>query len=111
MKYHGYRDITLLTRGATTLHIIPPNLPILKVVVLPIKVSSFTKPFPHGSIGKNLPAIQGDPSLIPGLGRSAGEGKGYPLQYSALENSMDWLESDTTDYTHLSLVTPVPTCS
>ena len=35
---------------------------------------------------KNLPAIQG---LIPGLGRSPGEGQGYPLQYSGLENSMD----------------------
>ena len=30
-----------------------------------------------------------DPSLIPGLGRSPGEGKGYPLQYSGLENSMN----------------------
>ena len=31
----------------------------------------------------------GDPGPIPGLGRSPGEGKGYPLQYSGLENSMD----------------------
>ena len=31
----------------------------------------------------------GDPGSIPGLGRSPGEGKGYPLQYSSLENSMD----------------------
>jgi len=31
----------------------------------------------------------GDMGLIPGLGRSPGEGKGYPLQYSGLENSMD----------------------
>ena len=39
---------------------------------------------------KNLPAIhQGDLGSIPGLGRSPGEGKGYPLQYSGLENSMD----------------------
>ena len=45
------REITLLTGGATTVHIIPPNLPILKVVVLPIKVSSFTKIF-LSSIGK-----------------------------------------------------------
>ena len=30
-----------------------------------------------------------DLGLIPGLGRSPGEGKGYPLQYSGLENSMD----------------------
>ena len=38
---------------------------------------------------KNLPANAGDTGLIPGLGRSRGEGKGYPLQYSGLENSMD----------------------
>ena len=38
---------------------------------------------------KNLPAMQEDPGLIPGLGRSPGEGNGYPLQYSGLENSMD----------------------
>ena len=37
---------------------------------------------------KNLPAMQ-DPGSIPGLGRSAGEGKSYPLQYSGLENSVD----------------------
>ena len=32
-----------------------------------------------------------DLGLILGLGRSPGEGKGYPLQYSGLENSMDWI--------------------
>ena len=37
---------------------------------------------------KNPPAMRGDLGLIPGLGRSPGEGKGYPLQYSGLENSM-----------------------
>ena len=31
----------------------------------------------------------GDPGPIPGLGRSPGEGKGYPVQYAGLENSMD----------------------
>ena len=38
---------------------------------------------------KNLPANAGDLGLVSGLGRSPGEGKGYPLQYSDLENSMD----------------------
>ena len=38
---------------------------------------------------KNLPAMQ-ETGSIPGLGRSPGEGKGYPLQYSGLENSMDY---------------------
>ena len=37
----------------------------------------------------NPPAIQETWGLIPGLERSPGEGKGYPLQYSGLENSMD----------------------
>ena len=38
---------------------------------------------------KNPPAMQGDLGSVPGLGRSPGEGKGYPLQYSGLENSMN----------------------
>ena len=38
---------------------------------------------------KESPCNVGDLGLIPGLGRSPGEGKGYPLQYSGLENSMD----------------------
>ena len=38
--------------------------------------------FPHSSLGKEYACNAGDPSLIPGLGRSTGEGIGYPLQYS-----------------------------
>ena len=38
---------------------------------------------------KNPPANAGDLGLIPGLGRSPGERKGYPLQCSRLENPMD----------------------
>ena len=38
---------------------------------------------------ENLSANAGDMGSIPGLGRSFGEGKGYPLQYSGVENSMD----------------------
>ena len=38
---------------------------------------------------KNLPANAGDAGSIPGSGRSPGEGDGYPLQYSCLENPMD----------------------
>ena len=41
------------------------------------------------SVGKESTCNAGDASSIPGLGRSPGEGKGYPLQYSGLENSMD----------------------
>ena len=46
--------------------------------------------FPHSSVGKESACIAGDLSSIPVLGRSPGEGKGYPLQYSGLENSMDY---------------------
>ena len=44
---------------------------------------------PGGSAGKESTCIVGDLGSIPGLGRSPGEGNGYPLQYSGLENSMD----------------------
>ena len=43
--------------------------------------------FPCGSAGKEATCNARDVDLIPGLGRSTGEGKGYPLQYSGLENS------------------------
>ena len=45
--------------------------------------------FPHSSAGKESACNAGDSSLIPGLGRSAGERIGHPLQYSGLESSMD----------------------
>ena len=45
--------------------------------------------FPGGSAGKEPACDVGDLGSIPGLGRSPGEGKGYPLQYSGLENSTD----------------------
>ena len=58
------------------------------------------------SAGKESASSAEDLGLIPGLGRSPGEGKGYPLQYSGLENSMDcpWgrKESDTTESLSLS---------
>ena len=59
--------------------------------------------FPCGSANKEFTCNVGDLGSIPGLGRSSGEGKDYPLQYSGLENSMDlyspWghKESDTTE--------------
>ena len=64
--------------------------------------------FPGGLYGKVSAYNVGDPGLIPGLGRSPGEGKSYPLQYSDLENSTDCIvhgvtESDTTERLSLSL--------
>ena len=44
---------------------------------------------PDGSDGKQVTCNAADLGLIPGLGRSPGEGNGYPLQYSCLENPMD----------------------
>ena len=61
----------------------------------PFLQTSWTNPhryihgFPDSSVGKESACNAGDLGLIPGLGRSPGEGKGYPLQYSGLENSMD----------------------
>ena len=59
--------------------------------------------FPGGSAGKESACDVGDLGSIPGLGRSPGEGKGYPLQYSGPENSMDCVargvaELDMTDF-------------
>ena len=55
-----------------------------------------------GSAGKESACNTGNLGSIPGLGWSPGEGKGYPLQYSGLENSMDCIvygvsELDTTE--------------
>ena len=66
-----------------------------------------TMGFPGGSDGKESACNARDVGSIPGSGRSPGEGNGYPLQYSCLDNSMDWgtwratlhrvAESDTTE--------------
>ena len=69
--------------------------------------------FPYGSAGKESACNARDLGSIPGLGRSPGEGKGYPLQYPGLENSMGdcivhgvtqsrtWLRDDWTTFTSL----------
>jgi len=58
--------------------------------------------FVCGLAGKKSTCNVGDLGLIPGLGRSPGKGKGYPLQYSGLETCMNCIlhgitESDTTE--------------
>ena len=45
--------------------------------------------FPDSSVGKESTYKAGNLGLVPGFGRSPAEGKGYPLQYFGLENSMD----------------------
>ena len=64
--------------------------------------------FPVGSAGKESACNVGDLGSIPGLRKSPGEGKGYPLQYSGLENSLDCIvhgvaELDMTEWLSLSL--------
>ena len=56
----------------------------------------FLLTFPCGSAGKESACSAGDLGSIPGLGRSPGEGKGYPLQYSGLENFMDCVVQGVT---------------
>ena len=63
---------------------------------------TFPGGFAGGSDSKASVYNEGDPGSIPGLGRSSEEGKGYPLQNSGLENSMDYSpwdrqRSDTTE--------------
>ena len=52
--------------------------------------------FPDSSAGKESACNAGDPSSIPVLGISRGEGIGYPLQYSGLENSMGSIDHGVT---------------
>ena len=52
--------------------------------------------FPDSSVGKESACNAEDLGSIPGLGRSPGEGKGYLLQYSGLENSMDCIVQGVT---------------
>ena len=56
--------------------------------------------FPGGSAGKESACNVGDLGSIPGLGRSSGEGKGYPFQYFGLENSMDCIVHRVTRVGH-----------
>ena len=63
----------------------------IPILTLYSKIPEGIKCFPCGSAGKEFACKAGDLGSIPGLGRSPGEGKGYPLQYSGLENSMHYI--------------------
>ena len=74
--------------------------------------------FPCGSAGKESACNAGDLGLIPGLGRSPGEGNGHPVQYSGLENSMDCIahgvsksETQLSLHSLLKLKTCIPCVS
>ena len=53
--------------------------------------------FSYGSAGKESTCNVGDLGSIPGLGRSSGEGKGYPFQYSGLKNFIDCIVHEITE--------------
>ena len=77
-----------------------PAIP--RLDIYPKKTKTLTG-FPGASAGEESACGVGDLGWIPGLGRFPREGKGYPLQYSGLENSMDYIvhgghkESDMTE--------------
>ena len=60
------------------------------------KFKHFLSGSPGGSDGKESACSVRDPGSVPGLGRTPGEGNGYPLQYSDLENSMDCIVHGVT---------------
>ena len=59
-----------------------------EATLINLQVGLFTG-FPDSLVAKEFTCNAGDPDSIPGLGKSPGEGNGYPLQYSCLKNSMD----------------------
>ena len=79
----GMLDLSFLTRGQT--HILCIGKWSLNHRTTPPVFLGF----PFGSGGKESACNAADLCLIPGLWRSSGEGKGYPFQYSDLENSTD----------------------
>ena len=67
------------------------------------EVSKHPLGFPCGSAGKESICNEGALGSIPGLGRSSGEGNGYPFQYAVLQNSMDFIVHGVTkSWTQLS---------
>ena len=79
----AYLYSDLLSMGETIAEVYRAHL-VQESLIKPCFIS-----FPGGSDGKASACNAGDLGLIPGLGRSPGEGHGNPFQYSCLENSMD----------------------
>ena len=106
-------ELVMLSNHLILCHLLlflPPIFPRIRVFSneLAYQVHKILEGFPDSSVGKESTRNAEDSSSIPGLGRPTGEGKGYPLQCSGLENSTDCIihgitESDTTDQLSLSL--------
>ena len=88
----------VMLSGAFLIVQLVKNLPVMQVTLItflgqniPWRKDRLPTPvflgFPYGSAGKESSCSVGDLGSIPGLGKSLGEEKGYPLQYSGLENS------------------------
>ena len=75
----------------------PNTQSVLNDCALNLKAPDDILGFPGGSAGKESTCHAGDLGSIPRLGRSPGEGKGYPLQYSGLENSTDYIIHGVTN--------------
>ena len=86
-SFHVRFAEALLTYGWTTLHNYY-NV-ILSYYIISMRLYYNNQGFPGGAEVKASACSVGDLGLIPGLGRSPGEGNGNPLQYSCLENPMD----------------------
>ena len=91
LQYSCFRSPTGRGAWRATVHGVTKSWTRLSTHTLPQSLShrAFNKGFPGGSAGRESACNAGDLRSIPGLGRSSGEGKGYPLQHSGLENPMD----------------------
>ena len=107
------RDRNLGVKALFLSSLICHHVPLILLHSYLLTLFSFSQPlFPGGLAGKEYACNVGDLGSISGLGRSPGEGKGYPLQYSGLENSMDCIvqevsESDTTELLSLHFSGPI----
>ena len=101
--YISYLSNTTKLYGASLIVQLVKNPPAMQVI--PVRFLGWEDPlekgkathssicFPCASAGKESTHNVGDLGSISGLGRSSGEGNSYPLQYSGLENSMDYMNS------------------
>ena len=101
---HDWSDLAAAAAGVSLIAQLVKNPPAMKET--PVQFLGWEDPpgegigypsqvfggFLCGSTGKESICNVGDLGLIPGIGRSPGEGNGYPLQYSGLENSMDCID-------------------
>ena len=89
MKVLLSSSISLLIFHLIVLSVVETGVLRFPTTIVNLSVSPFSSGLLCGSAGRESACKAGDLAMIPGLGRSPGEGKGCPLQYSGLENSMD----------------------